>query len=152
LTSRLTDEDLISETWELSSCVLIINYIIMKTLKGKIVSNGFYDVAVGTEVLVRLTEYGIATINIASTGEYLDKVDAERLDVYVELDKDESELQVKETITLDELGAMMGIEVVHVDGAPDRNAVKKGLTPFGYSVYTSGATRNSSVGCKTNKQ
>lgn len=124
----------------------------MKTLKGKIVSNGFYDVAVGTEVLVRLTEYGIATINIASTGEYLDKVDAERLDVYVELDKDESELQVKETITLDELGAMMGIEVVHVDGAPDRNAVKKGLTPFGYSVYTSGATRNSSVGCKTNKQ
>jgi len=34
----------------------------------------------------------------------------------------------------------------------DRDAVKKTVTPFGYSVYTSGATRESSVGCKTNKQ
>lgn len=108
--------------------------------KGKIITDQYNDVEVGASVIVRHTEYGSTIINTYPTGQYVDEVDSTRLAEFVELDKDESELQVKRTMNLDEFGAMLGIPVVHVDGKP--SDIKE--------VKTGGL--NGRVGCKTNKK
>ena len=56
-----------------------------------------------------------------------------------------------ERITLDELGARLGIEVVHMDGKPSKpSEVKEIMTPFGYTVKVGGL--NGRVGVPRNKK
>jgi len=120
--------------------------------KGKIITDRYYGVEVGASVIIRNTEYGSTIINTFPNGQYVDEVDTTRLAKFVELDKDESELPKKKTITLDEFGAMLGIPVVHMDAEPlelDVDSLDEVQTPFGYSVKTGGLN---STGAKLNKK